>query len=149
MPHPACIIRKQAQCTEKKPPKACFRCWWKLLRALLVLKVHQIYVSLKSSWYLRRAFKPFFLFLHVCQRIWLLRNGVGTRVGRPQQATQTSEAGCTTLIYFAQSLPCCAVKIRRTAVLSRARTDLQRAEQAQDYRPPNLARDIECATDRV
>ena len=53
------------------------------------------------------------------------------------------------LTCLAKSLPCCAVKIRRTIVLSRARTDLQRAEQAQDYRPPNLARDIEWATDRV
>ena len=35
------------------------------------------------------------------------------------------------LTCLAKSLPCCAVKIRRTIVLSRARTDLQRAEQAQ------------------
>ena len=53
------------------------------------------------------------------------------------------------LICLAPPMPCCAVKIRRTTVLFRPRTDLQRAEQAQDNRPLNLARDVECATDRV
>ena len=70
---------------------------------------------------------------------------LGDEGRRELPATQTSQEGCTTLTCLTPPIPCCAVKIRRTTVLSRARTDLQRAEQAQDYRPPNLARDIEWA----
>ena len=99
----------------------------------------------KRVWYLRRSFFLFWMYFNVTGApAWL-----GDEGRRELPATQTSEAGCTTLTCLAPTMPCCAVKIRCTTVLSRPRTDLQRAEQAQDNRPLNLARDVACAKDRV
>ena len=128
---------------------------WNAGRLLVGSPVLNVYVSWynhQKSLVLKEVFCSFggiFFVFDVCQRILAFAAWLGDEGRRELPATQTSEAGCTTLTCLSPTMPCCAVKIRCTTVLSRPRTDLQRAEQAQDNRPLNLARDVEWAKDRV